>query len=158
MADLILQRSKSTKLGTASTLFFGDESVFVVEDVVREPTIGRPDDPKLLDAWVRRWKVAGDTAIPAGRYRLAWTYSPSFKRRTLELIGVPGFGGIRVHAGNNASHTRGCIAPGLARHANGVDVLQSALAVAQVEGFVLPQLSEKHDVFVDVRNVEGWGF
>ena len=41
MADLFLQRSKSTKLGTASALFFGDESVFVVEDVVREPTIGR---------------------------------------------------------------------------------------------------------------------
>ena len=108
MADLFLQRSKSTKLGTAGTLFFGDESVFAVEDVVREPTLGRPDDPKLLDAWVRRWKVAGDTAIPAGRYRLAWSYSPRFKKFTLELIGVPGFGGIRVHAGNNASLTRGC--------------------------------------------------
>ena len=158
MSDIILQRERSTKLGTPGKLFFGDSSVLVVEDVVREPERGRPVDPKLLDAWVRSWKIDGVTAIPAGRYLLAWTWSNTFKKFTLQAINVPGFGGIRIHSGNTAKDTRGCIIPGLSRSSNGTDVLSSRGAVPKVEDYVRRELEEGVAAWLDVRNVAGWGF
>ena len=158
MPDLILQRRKSTPLGTPGLLHYDGQSLNVVEDVVREPATGRPTDVHLLDAWVRTWKLDGITAIPAGRYLVAWTYSNTFKKYTLQLINVPGYGGIRIHSGNKAGDTRGCIIPGLRRDPNGTDVLQSKLAVAKLEEYVYPCLEAGVSVWCDVRNVEDWGF
>lgn len=158
MPDIILQRERSTSLGTPGKLFFGDSSVFSVEDVVREPEHGRPADPELLDAWVRSWKIPGVTAIPAGRYLLAWTWSNTFQKFTLQALNVPGYSGIRVHSGNKAVDSRGCIVPGLARAPNGTDVLRSRAALPKIEDFVRCSLEAKVPVWLDVRNVEGWGF
>lgn len=58
-------------------------------------------------------KVEGCTAIPEGRYPLAVTFSPKFGRWLPLVLHVPGFKGIRIHAGNTADDTRGCILPGL---------------------------------------------
>lgn len=54
-------------------------------------------------------KVKGETAIPYGTYEIKWTYSPRFKKYTAQLMNVPSFEGIRIHAGNNSSHTEGCL-------------------------------------------------
>lgn len=58
-------------------------------------------------------KVAGKTAIPEGRYAVAVTFSPRFKRWLPLLLHVPMFDGIRIHAGNSAEDTAGCILPGM---------------------------------------------
>ena len=58
-------------------------------------------------------KIAGKTAIPEGRYAVAVTFSPRFKRWLPLLFHVPMFEGIRIHAGNSAEDTAGCILPGL---------------------------------------------
>lgn len=58
-------------------------------------------------------KVAGETAIPTGTYLLGVSESPKFKRELVEVIGVPGFVGIRWHRGNTAQDSAGCIIPGL---------------------------------------------
>ena len=50
-------------------------------------------------------KKKGQTAIPRGTY----TYSPRFKRRLPLLENVTGFSGIRVHSGNSAKDTEGCL-------------------------------------------------
>lgn len=54
-------------------------------------------------------KVHSKTAIPYGIYEIKWTYSPRFKKYTPELMNVPSFEGIRIHAGNTSADTEGCL-------------------------------------------------
>lgn len=129
----------------------GTHLAFTCEDVVREPSAGHPAtvDSGALAAWVKSWKVFGRTAIPYGRYRLAWTPSTRFGRHTLELLSVPGFGGIRIHPGNTEADTEGCILPGLSimdREAVG----NSKMAVAKLEALICPQLEAGHHVYLDI--------
>lgn len=51
-------------------------------------------------------------AIPEGRYAVVITFSPTKKRWLPILLGVPMFQGIRIHAGNTAKDTLGCILVG----------------------------------------------
>lgn len=74
----------------------------ILEDEVREIT-GRP---------VSEWKVPGNTAIPAGRYKIIINMSAKFKKLLPLLIGVPGFEGIRIHSGRDIESTEGCLIPG----------------------------------------------
>lgn len=54
-------------------------------------------------------KVHSKTAIPYGIYEIKWTYSPRFKKYTPQLMNVPSFEGIRIHAGNTSADTEGCL-------------------------------------------------
>jgi hypothetical protein len=54
-------------------------------------------------------KVFAETAIPAGTYTVTWSFSPHFCRNMPEVLNVPGFRNIRIHAGNDSSDTEGCI-------------------------------------------------
>lgn len=86
---------------------------------------------------IRAVKRDGETAIPAGRYLVQLTVSPRAKRGGLWtpwpdfklplLVNVPGFAGIRIHSGNNAANTEGCILVGLDRLPNGVGTSRPAL-------------------------------
>lgn len=64
-----------------------------LEDCVREPGV----------------KVPGETAIPAGRYRVIVNVSPKFGRELPRLLDVPGFEGILIHKGNSARDSAGCV-------------------------------------------------
>ena len=57
-------------------------------------------------------KVQGCSAIPEGRYAVVISWSPKFEQWLPILLGVPRFSGIRIHAGNTAADTQGCILPG----------------------------------------------
>ena len=72
---------------------------WTLEDVVRE-VAGKP---------VAEWKVHGRTAIPAGTYSVVLTPSARFRRMLPLLERVPGFSGVRIHGGNTADDTEGCI-------------------------------------------------
>lgn len=61
---------------------------------------------------IKKVKVYGETAIPSGSYECVYTYSNRFKKMLPLLLNVPGFDGIRIHSGNSAKDTLGCILVG----------------------------------------------
>ena len=89
---------------------------FTLEDVVREV-------PGLA---VVDWKVPDVTAIPSGTYKLIVTASARFHKLLPELVDVPGFAGVRIHCGNCAEDTEGCILVG--RRRDTAAVLESRIA------------------------------
>ena len=54
-------------------------------------------------------KIKGATAIPTGAYKVARTYSPKYKRLMPQVMNVKGYAGVRIHSGNTAADTEGCI-------------------------------------------------
>lgn len=78
-------------------------------------SIGGAYECFTLEDVVRDVKIPGKTAIPAGAYNLVITPSNRFKRDLPLVEGVPGFEGIRIHPGNRAEDTEGCILVGLSK-------------------------------------------
>lgn len=78
-------------------LIDGEHECYTLEDVVRPA--GAP-------------KVYGETAIPYGTYNLVVTFSNRFQRDLPLVVNVPGFDGIRIHPGNSAADTHGCLLVG----------------------------------------------
>jgi len=95
-----LIRADGYTLGRLSTTL---NTFWTMEDKVREV----PGEP------VESWKIPGVTAIPVGTYDLIVTMSNRFKKPLPLLVDVPGFSGVRIHAGNDASNTEGCVLIGL---------------------------------------------
>lgn len=66
----------------------------------------------MTEEEIQKIKIYGKTAIPKGRYKIEVTYSPKFKRYLPILLNVKGFCGIRIHSGNTAEDTLGCLLVG----------------------------------------------
>jgi len=107
MLYLILRRQWCTPKSTIGELYIkqGENELrqcFIIEDVLRPPGI----------------KIHGKTAIPAGVYDVTITPSARFKKELPLLLSVPMFEGIRIHPGNTAADTEGCLLPGRTRSAD----------------------------------------
>lgn len=63
----------------------------------------------LSEGYIKEIKVKHQTAIPYGIYKVLWSYSPKYKRMMPEVLNVKGFSGIRIHSGNTADDSSGCI-------------------------------------------------
>lgn len=87
-------------------------------------------------------KIAGKTAIPAGKYHVKKTMSPRFKRILPEILNVPNFAGVRIHEGNTAKDTEGCLLLGLNK-AKGA-VLHSKDAMA----FFMDKTPDEFDLII----------
>lgn len=61
---------------------------------------------------IKAKKVYGETAIPYGVYKVSITYSSKFKKMMPLVENVKGFSGIRIHSGNTAKDSLGCIIVG----------------------------------------------
>lgn len=106
---------------------------FTLEDTVRE----------------RGVKIAGQTAIPTGRYEIIITLSPRFKRELPRLVNVPNFEGILIHNGNHEGHTEGCILVGTTRTKTGV--WNSGVAMNKLLLKLRTQIADGKKIFITIR-------
>jgi len=101
-------------------------------------------------------KVYGKTAIPAGRYRIIVNRSDRFSRLAGRdvllplLVGVQGFEGVRIHPGNTAEDTEGCILPGNAIGDAGV--LSSRPAFISLLEAIQSALRGGEQVWIEIRS------
>ncbi len=79
-------------------------------DTIEDRDRGLDDSMSLADIMIK--KRYGETAIPYGTYKVEITYSPKYKRLMPEIKNVKGFSGIRIHSGNTAKDTLGCLIVG----------------------------------------------
>lgn len=131
---LVLPRGLSTTKSTPGKLFAnGEFECFTLEDIVRPAGV----------------KVYGQTAIPPGVYKVILTHSPKFSplyggKPIPLLVAVPMFEGIRMHWGNKAEDTDGCILVGDAPAPDWLG--QSKIAYDRL----YPKLVSGSDITIDI--------
>ena len=82
------------------------------ESTIGELSIDNVFECFTLEDAVRPVKIPGRTAIPAGTYEVAVTFSDKFQKLLPLLMNVPNFEGVRIHPGNRPEDTEGCILVG----------------------------------------------
>lgn len=123
---LTIIRTHYTPESTAGVMLADDNFLgFTLEDTVRTGP-----------------KVPGKTAIPAGRYGLTLSMSNRFQKMLPEILTVPGFAGVRIHGGNTAADTEGCILVGRSR--DGDNRIQGSMSSVLVA--LLAQSAGLHEV------------
>lgn len=111
-------------------------------------------------------KVSGQTALPAGRYRVTLENSPKFGPDTLTLTGfidgdsrkrlysVKGktatHDGVRVHGGNTVQDTDGCPLVGLEYTKDGI--ANCAPAVDALEVFARAAIKRGEEVWWEIKD------
>jgi hypothetical protein len=101
--QLEVRRKWYTEESTIGELYVdGLFQCYTLEDRIRKPGV----------------KVPKQTCIAAGLYRLVINFSQRFQRLLPQVLDVPMFEGVRIHPGNMAVDTEGCILVGTARDHN----------------------------------------
>ena len=114
----------------------GEHECWTLEDTVRPAGI----------------KIYGETAIPYGTYRVLVTHSTRFNRDLPLLLNIPGFEGIRIHPGNTAADTHGCILVGGEKTAT--SVLYSRFAFDQLFNKIRNAIRNGEEVWLTVKTGE----
>lgn len=108
---------------------------------------------------IKKMKVYGQTAIPSGTYEVRMTYSNRFGQRTWarkyegkvpELLDVRGFGGVRIHPGNKAADTLGCILIGK-NSAVGMVTDSQAYYYKLLDDYIVPATKRKEKILITIR-------
>ena len=94
-------------------------------------------------------KIKGKTAIPTGTYPIIVTYSQRFKKQMPLLCNVKGFEGIRVHSGNIANDTEGCILCGMNTKVG--EITSSRAWTEKVYSLINNAISKRESVTIDIH-------
>ena len=104
-------------------------------------------------------KVYGETAIPTGTYKVILSVSNKFKTRAWakkygglvpELVNVPGFSGVRIHPGNTAADSLGCILPGENKIKGGV-TNSTKRYYELMDKYIVPAWSRKEEITITIK-------
>jgi hypothetical protein len=140
---LEVKRDPSADGCTLGKLFVdGQFECFTLEDVVREV----PGEPVL------QWKIPDQTAIPFGSYGVIVNFSEPFQRPLPLLLNVPGYDGVRIHSGNTAADTEGCILVG-SQQGTGA-VLNSRDAFAALFPKIQAAIAQGQSVQISISNAQ----
>jgi len=101
---------------------------------------------------IKEIKVYGKTAIPYGTYEVAVTFSNHFKKFLPLLMGVKGFDGIRIHAGNTELDSLGCLLVGLQKDVINNQILSSRAAFALLFQIIQEKIKTER-IFLEIRNL-----
>ena len=131
---LLLKRIHKTDKSTIGELYIdGKQRWYVLEDVER--SAGE--------------KVYGKTAIPKGTYEVIMSMSKRFNKILPLLLNVPMFEGIRIHAGNTAEDSEGCLLVGKTR---GVDFVgESRKACAELFPLMQKAFDKKEKIIITIE-------
>ena len=138
---LILSRIEFGESTVGRLYIDGAFQCFTLEDKVRE----------LPGKAVSEWKVKSQTAIPCGTYQVRITHSGRFNKMLPQILDVPGFAGIRIHAGNTKEDTEGCILLGTAT--DGTTVSGSRMAVDAFISKLSAALTAGDTVTIEVKGL-----
>ena len=141
---LTLERTIFTDTYTVGKLLMPNLFLWTAEDKDR----GLTSDMTAEE--IAAIKVKGETCIPYGEYKVKLSYSPKFKMTLPELVAVKGFTGIRVHAGNTAKDSMGCILLGM-RYDEGGKILQSKKAVNEVFIPFVREVLKGSDLILEIK-------
>lgn len=124
-------------------------------DTLEDPDRSLNQDMPLSE--IQKKKVYGETAIPTGTYNVTMNVvSPKFKNRSWakpykgkipRLLNVPGFDGILIHPGNQASESLGCIFPGENKVKG--KVLNSTIAFNKIMSILLNNKDEELTITIE---------
>ena len=151
--ELILERIAKRKTYTIGHLY-------ILRQVMDEYRPGEAKDyfcdtlePTWRDYANGAYKVKGRSAIPEGRYAVVISYSPKFKQWLPILLGGPEFNrkwqGIRIHAGNTAKDTEGCILVGKNREVG--KVLDSRIWVHRLKQKIVEAKAKGEAVWLTIK-------
>ncbi|CAB4183655.1 hypothetical protein UFOVP1106_37 [uncultured Caudovirales phage] len=124
-----------------------DLLLYTLEDTDRR--LSQTDETSAI----KQIKVFGSTAIPYGRYEVVMTYSDRFKQVMPLILNVKGFDGIRIHAGNTAHDTLGCVLVAYQKDILNNKILQSRGAIAELY-MLISEAVKKEKVFITISKAE----
>lgn len=107
------------------------------------------DEDRCLETVGIQEKCYGRTAIPRGRYVLENSQSVRFAKILPAVLDVPGFSGIRVHGGNTAADSLGCVLIGQVRTATGI--AQCAATVERLIAMIRARALKNETCYLEVK-------
>ena len=154
MMELILERIAKRKAYTIGRLSIRrqvtDEYLPGIEDQYFCDTL----EPTWRDYQHGAYKIKGKSAIPEGRYAVVISYSPKFKAWLPILLGGPEFNrqwqGIRIHAGNTAEDTEGCILVGRNREVG--KVVDSRICLHRLKQKIVEAKGRGESVWITIKS------
>ncbi|TAG31877.1 MAG: hypothetical protein EAZ35_02175 [Sphingobacteriia bacterium] len=142
--EIFLDRDVRTKKTTQGILYIdGVFECYILED------LDRGLKSSMSMAQIAAIKVPATTAIPEGRYKVIVNRSNRFKRMLPLLIDVPGFSGIRIHSGNKAQNTEGCLLPGTIRTIDFIG--NSKIAFDRLFKKIFEAQAKEIEVFITIK-------
>lgn len=144
--EILVKREYKKKDYTIGKMYINGEYFC---DTLEDTDRGLKQDMPLAE--IKEVKEYGRTAIPTGRYKVAYTYSPRFKKHLPLLLNVPAFEGVRIHPFNTSKETEGCIGPGTCDNPDKDWIRDSCKTFAKFMRILKPAIEACENVWITIK-------